>query len=80
MTNTELHTDLRTAVRELCSRFPDTYWRELDAKEAYPEEFVKTLTEAGFLAALIPSINALVPGFVTKFGTSSRNPGVIFWE
>ncbi len=54
MTNTELHTDLRTAVRELCSRFPDTYWRELDAREAYPEEFVKTLTEAGFLAALIP--------------------------
>ncbi len=54
MTNSELHTDLRTAVRELCSRFPDTYWRELDAKEAYPEEFVKTLTEAGFLAALIP--------------------------
>ena len=54
MTNTELHTDLRTAVRELCSHFPDTYWRELDAKEAYPEEFVKTLTEAGFLAALIP--------------------------
>ena len=54
MTNTELHTDLRTAVRELCSRFPDAYWRELDAKEAYPEEFVKTLTKAGFLAALIP--------------------------
>ena len=54
VTNTELHTDLRTAVRELCSRFPDTYWRELDAKEAYPEEFVKTLTEAGYLAALIP--------------------------
>ncbi len=54
MTESELHTDLRTAVRELCSRYPDTYWRELDAKEAYPEEFVKTLTEAGYLAALIP--------------------------
>ena len=54
MTNTELHVDLRTAVRELCSRFPDSYWRELDAKEAYPEEFVRTLTEAGYLAALIP--------------------------
>ncbi|HCE02294.1 MAG TPA: acyl-CoA dehydrogenase, partial [Acidobacteria bacterium] len=44
MSNNELHTDLRTAVRELCSRFPDSYWRELDAQEAYPEEFVKTLT------------------------------------
>ena len=54
MSNNELHTDLRTAVRELCSRFPDSYWRELDAQEAYPEEFVKTLTEAGYLAALIP--------------------------
>ncbi|SVE00851.1 uncharacterized protein METZ01_LOCUS453705, partial [marine metagenome] len=37
-----------------CARFPDTYWRELDAKEAYPEKFVETLTEAGYLAALIP--------------------------
>ena len=54
MANNELHTDLRTAVRELCSRFPDGYWRELDAREAYPEEFVKTLTDAGYLAALIP--------------------------
>jgi len=54
VSNSELHTDLRTAVRELCSRFPDAYWRELDAQEAYPEEFVKALTEAGYLAALIP--------------------------
>ncbi|MEE2636378.1 MAG: acyl-CoA dehydrogenase family protein [Acidobacteriota bacterium] len=54
MANIELHTDLRTAVRELCARFPDTYWRELDTRDAYPEEFVKTLTDAGYLAALIP--------------------------
>ncbi|HCQ99433.1 MAG TPA: acyl-CoA dehydrogenase [Acidobacteria bacterium] len=54
VSNSELHTDLRTAVRELCSRFPDAYWRKLDAQEAYPEEFVKALTEAGYLAALIP--------------------------
>ena len=52
--NAELHADLRTAVRELCARFPDAYWRELDAREAYPEKFVRTLTEAGYLAALIP--------------------------
>ena len=56
MANNELHTDLRTAVRELCARFPDTYWRELNAREAYPEEFVKTLTETGYLAALIPIV------------------------
>lgn len=54
MANAELHADLRTAVRELCARFPDAYWRELDAREAYPEQFVRTLTEAGYLAALIP--------------------------
>ena len=45
---------LRSAVGELCRRFPDTYWRDLDRKEAYPDEFVQTLTEAGYLAALIP--------------------------
>jgi acyl-CoA dehydrogenase len=48
------HDDLRAAVRELCRQFPDSYWRELDAERAYPEAFVRTLTEAGYLAALIP--------------------------
>ena len=52
--NTELHHDLRSAVRELCGRFSDTYWRDLDREGGYPEEFVKTLTEAGYLSALIP--------------------------
>ena len=52
--NVELHQDLRNAVGELCRRFPDTYWRDLDRAEAYPEDFVKTLTDAGYLAALIP--------------------------
>jgi acyl-CoA dehydrogenase len=50
----ELHRDLRAAVRELCGSFPDAYWRELDARRAYPDAFVKALTEAGYLAALIP--------------------------
>ena len=52
--DTELHQDLRNAVGELCRRFPDSYWRDLDREEAYPQEFVKTLTDAGYLAALIP--------------------------
>ena len=51
---TELHHDLRHAVRDLCKAFPDTYWRELDARRAYPDAFVKALTDAGYLAALIP--------------------------
>jgi acyl-CoA dehydrogenase len=45
---------LRRAVRELCRSFPDPYWRELDAQRAYPDAFVKALTDAGYLAALIP--------------------------
>ncbi len=46
--------DIRRAVRELCSHFPGDYWRELDARDAYPEEFVTALTKGGWLAALIP--------------------------
>src|SRR5438045_4405668 len=45
---------IRAAVRALCEKFPGEYWRELDRHRAYPAEFVKALTEAGFLAALIP--------------------------
>jgi len=54
MPSAELQHDLRAAVRELCQAFPDSYWRELDQARAYPETFVKALTDAGYLAALIP--------------------------
>src|SRR5262245_62014430 len=50
----DLHQDLRNAVRDLCRSFPDSYWRELDAARAYPDAFVRALTDAGYLAALIP--------------------------
>jgi acyl-CoA dehydrogenase len=46
-------TEIRTAVRELCSRFPGEYWRGLEP-DRYPEAFVSALTEHGWLAALIP--------------------------
>jgi len=46
--------DIRDAVRALCEGFPGPYWRELDRERAYPAEFVQALTEAGYLAALIP--------------------------
>src|SRR5579863_2804076 len=52
--STELHSELKRAVAELCAQFPDSYWRELDAKRAYPEEFVQALTKAGYLATLVP--------------------------
>jgi acyl-CoA dehydrogenase len=50
----ERHADLRAAVRRLCGRFPDSYWRELDRERAYPEAFVAAMTQAGYLGALIP--------------------------
>ncbi|MEK7230462.1 MAG: acyl-CoA dehydrogenase family protein, partial [Pseudomonadota bacterium] len=46
--------EIRASVRRICANFPGAYWRELEAREAYPAEFVKALTEAGYLAALIP--------------------------
>ena len=46
---------IRDAVRDLCARYPDEYWRDLDRRSAYPEEFVRALTDAGWLAALIPA-------------------------
>src|SRR5215469_5424533 len=48
------HDEIRSAVRDLCARFPGEYWRDVDRREAYPEEFVAALTAAGWLAALIP--------------------------
>ncbi|MDT7953252.1 MAG: acyl-CoA dehydrogenase family protein [Acetobacteraceae bacterium] len=45
---------IRDEVAKLCARFPGEYWRELDARRGYPTEFVAALTEAGYLAALIP--------------------------
>jgi alkylation response protein AidB-like acyl-CoA dehydrogenase len=48
------HSDIRASVRALCEKFPGEYWRKLDRERGYPTEFVKALTEAGFLAALIP--------------------------
>jgi acyl-CoA dehydrogenase len=45
---------IRQSVRALCAKFPGEYWRKLDRERAYPTEFVAALTEAGFLAALIP--------------------------
>lgn len=46
--------DLRDALRELCRQYPDEYFRRIDAEEGYPEAFIDSLTEAGWLAAMIP--------------------------
>jgi acyl-CoA dehydrogenase len=48
------HQEYRSAVRELCAQFDSKYWQEVEERAGYPEEFVKALTDAGWLAALIP--------------------------
>jgi len=45
---------LCASVRELCARYPEAYWRELDGQSAYPTDFIRALTEGGYLAAMIP--------------------------
>ena len=50
----EDYRDSREAVRKVCAAFPQEYWRAKDEAEAYPTEFIDALTQAGFLAALIP--------------------------
>jgi acyl-CoA dehydrogenase len=46
--------DIREAVRDLCQQFSGEYFRKIDEARGYPEEFVDALTQAGWLAALIP--------------------------
>ena len=50
----ENYPEIREAVAKLCSQFPGEYWRQLDDSRTYPTEFVRALTEAGFLSVLIP--------------------------
>jgi acyl-CoA dehydrogenase len=45
---------MREALRDLCNRFDSAYWQKIDHERGYPETFVTAMTEAGWLAALIP--------------------------
>jgi acyl-CoA dehydrogenase len=65
--------DLREGVRRLCAGFPGEYWRQNDEVAGYPTEFVNALTEAGYLAALIPEEYG-------GAGLSVRAAGVILEE
>jgi acyl-CoA dehydrogenase len=74
-------TEIRESVRSLCARFPGEYWRNLDRERAYPTEFVRALTEAGYLACLIPeayggsglglSVAAAILGEIQRSGGNS---------
>lgn len=48
------HPEIRDGVRQLCQDFAGAYWRDLDARSEYPKAFVAALTDAGYLAALVP--------------------------
>ena len=54
ITHADQYTEIRDAIRDLCKQFPDEYFRKVDEARAYPEEFVNALTQAGWMAALIP--------------------------
>ncbi len=49
-------TEIRESVRAICNAYGEQYWRELDANQAYPTEFVREITESGFLGCLIPEV------------------------
>ena len=49
-----MHDELREAVRDLCRKYPETYWQKCDQAKTYPVEFVTDLTQSGYLACLIP--------------------------
>ena len=51
---TDEYQEIRDAVRALCKQYPDEYFRKIDEQRGYPEEFVQSLTQAGWMAALIP--------------------------
>lgn len=55
MIESDPHQEIRDAVRQLCRQFPDEYFRKVDEQRGYPEEFVDALTQAGWMAALIPT-------------------------
>ena len=48
------HPEIRDGVAKLCEGFPGEYWRKCDREQSYPAEFVKALTDGGYLSALIP--------------------------
>jgi acyl-CoA dehydrogenase len=50
----QMHADIRQGVRDVCRAFDSAYWQTVEEVSGYPEAFVQGLTEAGWLAALIP--------------------------
>ncbi|MGE8065077.1 acyl-CoA dehydrogenase family protein [Pseudomonas sp. NPDC089569] len=54
MSAREGYQEIREGVRALCAEYPAEYWRKIDEQKGFPEAFVKAMTEAGWLSAMIP--------------------------
>lgn len=48
------HAEIRAAVREACAPFDSAYWQRIERERGYPDDFVRAITAAGWLSALIP--------------------------
>lgn len=46
--------EIRQSVRQLCAKYGEDYWLQLDRERGFPTEFVSELTTSGFLTVLIP--------------------------
>ena len=63
---------IREEIKKVCKEFPDAYWREIDGKKAYPDAFVRKLSDLGWLAALIPEESAAPASASPKRALSSK--------
>lgn len=45
---------IQEAVKDLCSHFPESYWRERDIDGVFPHDFYRAMGEAGWLGLAIP--------------------------
>ncbi|WP_028652729.1 acyl-CoA dehydrogenase family protein [Nocardioides halotolerans] len=51
---TDAQRAIQDSVGKICNRFSEDYWAGLDDVRAYPDEFVKALTDEGWLGLMIP--------------------------
>src|SRR5581483_1862491 len=47
--------NIREAILKLCAQFPDEYWLERDREGRFPEEFFRSVVEAGWLGIAMPT-------------------------
>jgi acyl-CoA dehydrogenase len=53
-TEDETQRALREGVRRVCAKFPDAYWRDLDARHEFPWAFYEAMAEGGWIGIAMP--------------------------